>query len=92
LNSIFLKFTPVEFQVANFVKNGKTTKEMAKLLGVATSTIDTYRDSIRKKLGIKNRKINLKTYLVNIKQYGSLFHILPMIIPYCLFICFFIYR
>jgi len=67
LNSMFLKFTPTEFQIANFVKNGRTTKEIAELLGVATSTIDTYRDSIRKKLGIKNRKINLKTYLMNVK-------------------------
>ena len=67
LNSKFWKLTTTEFQVANFIKNGKTTKEIAMLMGVATSTIDTYRDNIRTKLGIKNRKINLRTYLMDIK-------------------------
>lgn len=67
LNSKFLKLTTTEFQVANFIKNGKITKEIAMLMGVATSTIDTYRDNIRTKLGIKNRKINLRTYLMDIK-------------------------
>ncbi|MFO7559418.1 MAG: PAS domain S-box protein [Desulfobacterales bacterium] len=67
LNSKFWKLTATEFQVANFIKNGKTTKEIANLMGVATSTIDTYRDNIRTKLGIKNRKINLRTYLMDIK-------------------------
>jgi PAS domain S-box-containing protein len=67
LNSKFWKLTATEFQVANFIKNGKTTKEIARLMRVATSTIDTYRDNIRTKLGIKNSKINLRTYLVDIK-------------------------
>jgi len=66
LSSKYWRLTPMEFQVANFIKNGKTTKEIAGLLHVAASTINTYRDNIRKKLGIKNKKINLKTYLSDI--------------------------
>jgi len=66
LNSKFWKLTAAEFQVANFIKSGKTTKEIARLMRVAPSTIDTYRNNIRMKLGIKNRKINLKTYLMDI--------------------------
>jgi len=58
-----LKLTPMEIQVTNLVKQGKTTKEIAEFLNLATSTIDTHRNKIRKKLGIKNKKINLKIYL-----------------------------
>ena len=65
LSSKHWRLTPMEFQVANFIRRGKTTKEIAGLLHVATSTINTYRDNIRKKLGIKNRKIN--TPMINKK-------------------------
>jgi DNA-binding CsgD family transcriptional regulator len=30
---------------------------------LASSTIDFHRNNIRKKIGIKNKRINLKTYL-----------------------------
>ncbi len=55
-----------ETQVAHYVKAGKSTKEIAKYLNIATSTIDTHRDSIRKKLGIKNTKSTLKQELQKI--------------------------
>jgi len=67
LGSKYWRLTPMEFKVANFVRSGKTTKEIAELLHLATSTIDTYRNNIRKKLEIKNRKINLKTYLFDLE-------------------------
>jgi DNA-binding CsgD family transcriptional regulator len=62
-SKIGFKLTPTEIQVTNFVNQGKTTKEIAELLNLATSTIDTHRNHIRKKFGIKNKKINLRTYL-----------------------------
>lgn len=65
-SKIKLKLSPTEIQVTNLVKQGKTTKEIAKFMNLATSTIDTHRNKIRKKLGIKNKKINLKTYLLSI--------------------------
>jgi len=52
-----------EMQVANFVKAGKSTKEIAQFLNIAPSTINTHRDSIREKMGIKNTKTNLKKTL-----------------------------
>jgi len=54
--------TPKEVQVAAMVKDGKTTKEIAKVLGVATSSIDAHRNSIRKKLGL-SREANLQSKL-----------------------------
>ncbi len=55
--------TPVEFQVANFIRQGKTTKEIADVMGVATSTIDFHRLNIRRRLGLTNKGINLQSHL-----------------------------
>ncbi|MEA1901381.1 MAG: helix-turn-helix transcriptional regulator, partial [Thermodesulfobacteriota bacterium] len=65
-SKINLKLTPAENQIIDLVRHGKTTKEIAQFLNLATSTIDTHRNKIRKKLGIKNKKINLRTHLLSI--------------------------
>jgi len=56
-------FSPGELQVANLIRNGKTTKDIARLLRLSSRTVESYRNSIRKKLGLKNRRVNLRTYL-----------------------------
>jgi DNA-binding CsgD family transcriptional regulator len=67
LSSRFLGFTPSEMQIANLSKQGKTVKEIAELLNLATGTIKCHRNSIRKKLGISNKKINLRTHLLSLQ-------------------------
>ena len=63
LSSKLVRLSTSEIQVINMIKQGKTTKEIAKTMNLAKSTIDFHRNNIRKKLGIKNKKINLKSFL-----------------------------
>ena len=62
----YLNFTPLEIQVANLVKEGKTTKEIARILGLSSRTIEAVRYTIRRKLGLRNKRSNLRSYLLSI--------------------------
>ena len=66
LSSKYLKLTPTEIRVANLVKEGKTTKDIAEIMNLAKKTIDSYRENIRRKLGLKNKKTNLRTHLFSV--------------------------
>jgi DNA-binding CsgD family transcriptional regulator len=52
--------------VANLVKEGKTTKEIARILGLSVRTIEAVRYTIRRKLGIRKKRTNLRSYLLSI--------------------------
>ncbi len=63
LSNPALKLTKKELLVADLVKNGKSTKEIAVLLTLQPPSVETYRNNIRKKLNINNKKISLYQYL-----------------------------
>jgi len=66
LSSKYMDFTPTEIQVANLVREGKPTKEVSELLNISERGIEFHRNNIRMKLGLKNRKTNLRTYLLSL--------------------------
>ena len=65
LESQLVKLTPRELQLANFIRLGKSTKELMVLLNVTVKTVEAHRTSLRKKLGIHRKKINLRTFLTS---------------------------
>ena len=54
--------TPREIQIVSLIKDGKTTKEIARALGIGEGSIDTHRKNIRKKMGL-SRSCNLQSHL-----------------------------
>jgi DNA-binding CsgD family transcriptional regulator len=63
----FMKLTPMEIQVANLIKQGKTTKQIAELMNLSGRTIETHRKKIRTKIGIGNKKANLRSHLLSLQ-------------------------
>jgi PAS domain S-box-containing protein len=62
------KLTPTEVQVADLLRLGKRTKEIAALLKVSPSAIAFHRTNIRTKLGLTKKPMNLVSYLRVIAQ------------------------
>lgn len=60
-----LDLTPREIQITSLVKEGKTTKEITDFLNISATAVDFHRKNIRMKLGIKNKKTNLRSFLLS---------------------------
>jgi len=78
LNSIFAPFahdlapkfprlTSTEIDVANFILQGKRTKEIADVLNVTPKAIEVHRNNLRQKLGLTNQKTGLRTHLLSLR-------------------------
>lgn len=58
-----INLTFSELQVANLIVEGKTSKEISEILYISEHTVKAHNRKIRLKLGIKNKKVNLRSYL-----------------------------
>ena len=66
LSTRFRSLTTTEVQVAHLIKDGKNSKEIADIMSVSSSAVDVYRYRIRRKLGLNNQKVNLRSYLLSL--------------------------
>jgi DNA-binding CsgD family transcriptional regulator len=62
----FLNLTPTEIHVANLIRYGIDSKEIADIMDLSPRTIYNHRKNIRKKFRIKNKKTNLRSHLLSI--------------------------
>ena len=62
------RLSPAEIRVADLIRNGKSTKEMADLLGVSDNAVSFHRKNIRAKLGLSGRKLNLASFLQSLDR------------------------
>lgn len=61
----FLNLTRTEMRVCHMVQSGYSSKEVAEKIHVAFETVQVHRRNIRRKLGLKGRKVNLHAFLAD---------------------------
>lgn len=59
-------FTPAEIQVADLIKAGKTSKDIASVLNISPRSVFFHRNNIRKKLHLHKTNTNLRTFLLSL--------------------------
>lgn len=68
LSSLNLLLTPQELEVANLVGNGRTSKDIAEVMGISVSGVDFHRKRLRRKLGLTKSAKNLRSYLLSLEN------------------------
>ncbi|MBI4773406.1 MAG: GAF domain-containing protein [Deltaproteobacteria bacterium] len=68
LSNVFINLTPMEIQIANLIKEGKTSKEIANMLRRSENTVIFHRNNVRRKLGLKQAKQNLRSFLLSFEK------------------------
>ena len=70
MNSRLLEvLTPSELQVAEFIRSGMSSQEIASTLNVARKTVENHRNSLRNKLEASPiAEVNLRNYLLSLEK------------------------
>ncbi len=68
LSTTFRDLTSRQIQVASLIKEGMTTKEIAKALNMTEMAVGWHRRNLRIKLGIVNNAINIRSYLMSMNS------------------------
>ena len=62
----YLNLTPTEIRIANLIRHGSSTKEIAEILHVSPKTVETHRKNIRRKIGLDRKRANLRSHLMSL--------------------------
>jgi DNA-binding CsgD family transcriptional regulator len=66
LANMHIILTPQELQIASLIKTGRSSKDIAGILGSSVATVHFHRKNLRLKFGLKNAGKNLRTHLMSI--------------------------
>ncbi len=66
VSDLYSILTPSEIKVAEFIRMGKTSKDIADALDIAQKTVENHRNNLRDKLGLRNKGVNLRSYLLQL--------------------------
>lgn len=61
----YRNLTPMEIQVADLIKAGRSSKEIAAIMGISERSVFFHRNNIRTKLGILNTRTSLRAFLLS---------------------------
>ena len=68
LSMKYLCLTPKEIMIVNMIKIGYPSKKIAKMMGISSRTVDTHRKNIRSKIGLGQKRANLRAHLLAHEQ------------------------
>lgn len=63
LSNLEAVLTPQEIKISSFIKQDKSSKEIADILNLSMTTVNFHRRNLRDKLGLKHTSTNLSTFL-----------------------------
>lgn len=59
------RLTARELQIADYIKKGKSSKQIGGIMRLSPGTVDFHRNQIRRKLNLRGKKVSLQEYLLN---------------------------
>jgi len=68
LSSLERVLTPQEIRIAALIREGRTTKEIAREWNLSVTTVNFHRRNLRSKLGLKGTAANLRTHLLSLNE------------------------
>jgi PAS domain S-box-containing protein len=64
----YLSLTPKEITIVNMIKIGYQSKKIAKIMKISPRTVDTHRKNIRGKIGLGQKRANLRSHILAHEQ------------------------